>query len=65
MAYTSAPPGTVPGRFKAPMEPGAREFLIVWAFDPYQLVEKRDWGKERTFTRFSDFIEGLSGSLSS
>jgi len=60
VAYASVPPGTVatlPGRFKAPTEPGVHEFVIVWAFDPYQLLEEPIGGPDRTLTRFSDFIE--------
>jgi hypothetical protein len=58
--YASVPPGTaasIPGRFRPPMEPDVHRFLIVWAFRAYHLLEEPSRRRERTLTRFSDFVE--------
>jgi hypothetical protein len=60
VAYVSLPTGTravLPGNLVAPQEMGVHEFMVVWAYDPYHMLEEPPQGPERQLTEFADMIE--------
>jgi hypothetical protein len=47
----------LPGRFRAPSEPGVYEFMVVSAHNPFHMLEDPPLGPERTSTQMSSLIE--------
>jgi hypothetical protein len=60
VAYVSLPTGTraiLPGRLVAPREVGVHELVVVFAYDPFHMLEEPPLGSDRDLTRFSDHVE--------
>ncbi|PKO21648.1 MAG: hypothetical protein CVU38_13635 [Chloroflexi bacterium HGW-Chloroflexi-1] len=60
VAFVALPAGTrasLPARLVAPSEPGMHELMVVWAYDPYQMLEEPFEGSSRHLTEFLDHME--------
>ena len=60
VAFVALPAGTrasLPARLVAPSEPGVHELMVVWAYDPYQMLEEPFEGSSRHLTEFLDYME--------
>ncbi|MEJ2558048.1 MAG: hypothetical protein P8186_17865 [Anaerolineae bacterium] len=60
VAYVSLPTGTravLPGRFVAPQEVGVHELVVVFAYDPFHMLEEPPLGSDRDLTQFSAIVE--------
>lgn len=60
VSYVSLPTNTyatLSGQFEAPQEPGVHEFVIVWAHNPFSMLEEPPLGPERNLTQFSTIVE--------
>lgn len=59
VAFAEMPPGsatTLPAQMIAPEEPGIHELMIVFAYNPYTMLEEPPFGEDRHLTRTPHYV---------